>query len=245
MTATREPRILVIIPARNEEGRVGAVVRGARAALGGAGIVVVDDQSSDATATEAREAGATVISHLVNLGAGAAYETGYLYAVRHGYDVVAQLDGDGQHPAEELPKVTEPVISGDADLVVGSRYLGPSPTYKTPFFRRAGQRTFAFLIRLLAGVRITDPTSGFRCLGERALKLFSSGVFPDDFPDADTLLMCHYAGLRIKEVEVRMAQRSGGRSMYRGFRPFYYAVKMVLSILVVLLSRRRWRRYVS
>lgn len=240
-----EPRVLIVIPALNEEGRIGRVVREAKSVLPGADVVVVDDQSSDGTTGEALAAGAKILRHLVNLGAGAGYETGYLYAVRHGYDCVLQMDGDGQHVAAELPAILAPVAAGDADLVVGSRYLGGDSGYKTPALRRLGQRVFTAVIRAVAGIRITDPTSGFRCLGQRALKLFSSGIFPSDFPDADVLLMGHYAGLKISEVRVRMAERLGGRSMYRGFRPVYYAAKMLLSIFIVVLSFRRWRKYVS
>lgn len=238
-------KILIVIPAHNEEGRIGAVVRGAREVMANSDVVVIDDQSKDRTAEEASEAGALVLSHLVNLGAGASYETGYLYAVRHGYDCVLQLDGDGQHPPGELPRILAPVASGEADLVIGSRYTSGAGKYRTPFLRRLGQRLFAWIIRVVARIPITDATSGFRCLGEKALRLFSSGVFPNDFPDADTLLMCHYAGLRIREVPVTMVERSGGKSMYTGLRPVYYGAKMFLSIFVVMLSRRRWKDYVS
>ncbi|MHC4715316.1 MAG: glycosyltransferase family 2 protein [Planctomycetota bacterium] len=200
------PKALVIIPARNEQGRVGAVVRSARAALPDADIAVIDDNSQDGTAKEAAYAGAVILRHTINLGYGAGLETGYVYAVRKGYDCVLQMDGDGQHPGEELPKLLAPVLSGEADLVVGSRHLEGS--YRMPPLRRFGQKVFGAIVRLLTGLEITDVTSGFQCLGKRALGFFSSGVFPTDYPDADVLIMAHFAGLRVSEVPVRMIVRA-------------------------------------
>jgi glycosyltransferase involved in cell wall biosynthesis len=238
-------KVLVVIPAYNEQGRIGQVVRSLKGVLPTVCVLIVNDCSSDNTEREAREAGAIVITHLINLGYGAGLETGYLYAQKQGYEFIVQMDGDGQHLPEEVPKILSPVLNGDADIVLGSRYLSLKNNYKTPFVRRVGQKFFGLIFSLITGYRVTDPTSGFQCLNRRAFELFSRGHFPHDFPDVDVLLMAHYAGFRVKEVSVVMVERSGGLSIHAGMKPFYYVIKMILSIGMVVLSKRRWKRYVS
>lgn len=233
-------RVLVILPAMNEQGRIGAVLDAVGRVLPGADRVVIDDGSLDATAIEAARTGARVLSHAVNMGYGASLETGYRYAVRRGYGLVAQMDADGQHLAEELPHLLEPVARGEADIAIGTRQgacLRGSPV------RRAGQLFFSILLLACTRRWFSDPTSGFQVLGPRALRFFSSGVFPCDYPDADVLLMAHLAGLRIREYPVRMQPRLGGRSMHAGLRPIYYGAKMVLSVFIVILNIGVWRAW--
>ena len=235
---------LVVIPAYNEHGRIGEIVRAVKRILPSTNVLVINDCSLDDTGREASEAGATVVSHPINLGYGAALETGYLYALKYGYELVIQMDGDGQHLPTEIPHLLVPVSAGDADIVIGSRYLSSQNTYKTSFFRRTGQKFFAMLLSLITGYKITDPTSGFQCLQRKAVELFSRGQFPHDFPDADVLLMAHYAGFRVQEVPVVMVERSSGESMHAGLKPLYYVIKMILAIGMVILSQRRWKQYV-
>ena len=130
---------------------------------------------------------------------------------------------------------------GKADIVVGSRYLSLEHEYRDSKIRYIGQRFFALALTLFTGRRMTDPTSGFQCINRRVMELFASGVFPEDFPDTDVLLMAHLAKLRVREVPVVMRTRSGGTSMHSGLKPFYYVVKMVLSMVIVALNYRRWR----
>lgn len=238
-------KILVIIPAYNEHGRIGDIVKAVKRTLPAVDTLVINDCSSDDTGGEANQAGAVVVSHPINLGYGAALETGYLYALRYGYGIIVQMDGDGQHLPEEVPKILVPVIDGDADIVIGSRYLSPRNTYKTSLPRRIGQKFFGEIFSLITRYSITDPTSGFQCLNRKVFELFTKGHFPHDFPDTDVLLMAHYAGFRVKEVPVIMMERSGGTSMHAGLKPLYYVVKMILSIGMVVLSQRRWKRHVS
>lgn len=219
-------------------------MRGVLEAIPEADVAVVDDASVDGTRAEALSAGAAVLSHGVNLGYGAALETGYLYAAEKGYSILLQMDGDGQHLPGELPAILADVRSGDADIVLGSRYLAASAHYHTSFARRTGQKVFAGMLRILSGTSVSDPTSGFQCLSRRAIGLYTSGIFPYDYPDADILLLAHYAGLRIKEVPVKMVERSEGTSMHSGWKPFYYVAKMCLSMFVVMLGRRGWKNYV-
>ena len=238
-------KVLVVIPAYNEQGRIGEIVRAVKLVLPSAKTLVVNDCSSDDTGKEAAEAGALVVTHPINLGYGAGLETGYLYALKYGYDIVVQMDGDGQHPPSEVPKILAPVLDGEADIVLGSRYLSPESTYKTSFARKKGQQIFGMILSLFTGYKMTDPTSGFQCLSKPAFELFSRGQFPHDFPDADVLLMAHYAGFRVREVPVVMLERAGGVSMHDGLKPLYYIVKMVLAMTMVILSQRRWKQYVS
>jgi glycosyltransferase involved in cell wall biosynthesis len=240
-----DQKILVVIPAHNEQGRIGEIVRAVKRVLPSAKTLVVNDCSSDDTGHESVEAGADVVTHPINLGYGAALETGYLYALQYGYEFIVQMDGDGQHLPGEVPQVLAPVLGGEADIVVGSRYLSSGNTYKTSFIRKVGQHFFGMILSVITGYKITDPTSGFQCLNRKAFELFSRGQFPHDFPDADVLLMAHYAGFRVKEVPVVMLGRSGGVSMHAGLKPLYYVIKMILSIVMVFLSQRRWKQYVS
>jgi glycosyltransferase involved in cell wall biosynthesis len=241
----KDQKVLVVMPAYNEAGRIGEIVKSVKGVLPIAKVLVVNDCSSDDTRCEAIEAGATVISHPINLGYGAALETGYFYALGNGFEYIIQMDGDGQHIADEIPKIILPVLNGEADIVVGSRYLSSGNGYKTSFARRAGQKFFGKIFSLITRYKLTDPTSGFQCLNQKAFELFTRGHFPHDFPDADVLLMAHYAGFRVKEVPVTMMERAGGTSMHAGLKPLYYIIKMILSIVMVVLSQRRWKQYVD
>jgi glycosyltransferase involved in cell wall biosynthesis len=245
MTTPSQPklRVLVMMPAHNEEGRIGPVVHEVRRVMPDADIAVVNDDSTDETAQQALTAGATVLPHAVNLGYGAGLETGYCYALQQGYDVVLQMDSDGQHPPAELSRLCAPLAAGTADIVIGSRYMeGSAPCPVSPV-RRLGQRFFALILLALTRRRFTDPTSGFQALNRQAIRFFASGVFPCDYPDADVLLMAHLAGFRILEIPVRMEARSGGTSMHSGLKPVYYGMKMLLSLFVVLLNVGVWRRW--
>lgn len=237
--------VLVIIPSFNEGSRIGKVVNSVKSQFADIQVLVVNDDSNDSTESEARDAGAEVISHPTNLGYGSSLETGYLYALRGNYEYVIQMDGDGQHPASEISKLLEPVLKGEADFTIGSRYLSGAAPYKTGLIKGWGHKVFSVGYSLLTRYHITDPTSGFQCLNRSVIELFTKCRFPEDFPDVDVLLIAHFAGLRMKEVSVSMLERSGGKSMHSGLKPIYYVAKMLLSIFIVILNRRRWKSYVS
>lgn len=242
-TASNPAVIEIIIPSHNEQGRVGRVVESVHLALPSATIVVIDDSSTDETATEASAAGAIVLTHGCNLGYGAALETGYLHAKRSGASIVLQMDGDGQHRADQLQSILTPVLDGSADIVIGSRYGNPASPMHIPMIRKLGHKFFSLLIRVSCGLRLSDPTSGFQCMNSRAVELFASGSFPCDYPDSDVILMAHMAGLRIREIPVLMEDRRGGVSMHSGLRPLYYGAKMLLSMFIVLLNLRVWHQF--
>ncbi len=231
-------KTLTIIPAYNEAPRIGRVIANVRTALPDADIVVVNDGSRDETASCARAAGASVVSHPFNLGYGVALQTGYKYALAHDYDLVLQIDADGQHEASDLPRLLEVVASGRADVAIGSRFL-QGGQYRAPLVRRLGMRLFAAIASTLTRTRVTDPTSGFQALNRRVIKYYASPAYPVDYPDADVLIMLHYAGFRFIEIPVTMYPASTGKSMHSGFKPLYYIFKMLLSIFMVLLRGRQ------
>lgn len=226
----------IVIPACNEEGRLGVVLDAIRAQGIGADVIVVDDGSHDATRGEALARGATVLSHPFNLGYGSALHTGYLYARRHGYDRVVQMDADGQHDPVSIPDLLRALDAG-ADVVIGSRYRHPDPP-ATTLTRRLGSRFFAWIVTAWTGVPITDPTSGFQGLSRSALQEVAKDGFPEDYPDADVIIAHHLAGLRLAEVPVRMHPRLGGVSMHRGGRIAFYAYKMLLTLCLLRVRRR-------
>lgn len=229
-------RTLVFIPAWNEEASVAAVIADVREHIPGADILVVDDGSIDATAARARESGVLVASLPFNQGLGAALQTGYLYALREGYDFCAHLDADGQHPAAEVARLLEEVTSDRADLVIGSRYRDPeaaasSGDYKPTFSRRIGTSVFRFFLTLATRQRFTDTTSGMRAANRRVMALFSENYSPD-FAEIESLQMAVREGLRVEEVSVRMLERAGGRSFLTPLRSAFFIFKGLVVLLV-------------
>jgi glycosyltransferase involved in cell wall biosynthesis len=236
--AHEAPRFLAVVPAYNEAGVVGDVVRGLREHAPDFDVIVVDDGSTDDTAARAATAGATVVRLPFNLGIGGAVQAGFLYAHEHDYDYVAQVDGDGQHDARELPKLVDAINAADrVDMVCGSRFLTDDHRYPAPITRRTGIHLFAFALTRILGQRITDPTSGFRLCNRRAIALFARD-YPHDYPEVEAVLMVHANRLRMREVPVLMHARGHGRSSITRARSLYYMIKVSLALLVGLLRRR-------
>lgn len=227
---------IVIIPAFNEGKRISSVVAGVRDSLPDAVVVVVDDCSRDDTAVVARQSGALVVSHPFNMGYGAAIQTGYKYARNKDYDFLVQLDADGQHDPTCIPSLLAPVVAGEADIAIGSRFLGNS--YRPPLTRRLGMGLFRTIVTLVTRREVTDTTSGFQAFNSNVIQFFATDIFPVDYPDADMLIMLHRAGFSITEVPVRMFENSEGKSMHSGLKPLYYIFKMLLSICVTLMRER-------
>jgi glycosyltransferase involved in cell wall biosynthesis len=238
MARKAELRKLAIVPAYNEAGMVGRVVRDIERNAPGFDVLVIDDGSTDQTAAEAEGEGAVVIRHPYNLGIGGAMQSGYKYALKHDYDVAVQIDGDGQHKSEYVPELLAALETGDAkaDMVYGSRFRG-DPGYKVPFGRRLGNMIFSLVLSAITRQKITDPTSGFRMTNRRGIELFARD-YPHDYPEVEALLMLHAHHLRIHEVHVRMNARGFGRSSIDYPRSAYYMVKVLLALFVGLFRRR-------
>ncbi len=228
------PPHLLILPAHNEASNLPRVIPEVRAAAPGYDLVVIDDGSRDATAAVAASLGAQVVTLPVNLGYGGAVQTGFRYAVEHGYDLAVVIDADGQHDPAGIHLLAEAVLGGEADVAVGSRFHGHM-AYHQPWVERVGMRLFAWTVSKITQREVTDPTSGFQALNRDALHFFAYDNYPVDYPDADTLLVLHYAGFRVVEVPVTMRERFSGVSMHSGWKPFYYVFKMWLAISMVLL----------
>ena len=229
-------RGLAIIPALNEERNLPRVIESLRRSAPGWDACVVDDGSSDATSRIAREQGATLLRLAQNLGIGGAVQTGYLWARDHGYDVAAQIDGDGQHDPAFLQAAAAPIQEGRADFVIGSRYLGATEGFRSTAVRRAGIRYLSWFLRLRCGARVTDPTSGFRVAGRRAIELFAEH-YPSDYPEPEAIAVATRSGLSLQEVPVVMRERAHGRSSIGAGGTLYYLLKVSLALL--LLPARR------
>lgn len=231
---------LVIVPAWNESGTIRQVVLGLRDCLPEADVVVIDDGSTDTTA-HLVPPWATVLSLPFNLGIGGAMQTGFRYAALNGYDVAIQVDGDGQHPSEEVVKLLQPVQNGEADIVVGSRFLDSSAdAYPQPFARRMGIRWLSLVLKVLTGKRFTDCTSGFRATNRRVIEAYAHW-YPDDYPEPEVILLLDRARFRVKEVPVRMHERAGGETSIPLVKGIFYVIKVSVA-LVLDMIREPWQR---
>ena len=226
-------KILAIIPAYNEAENIHAVLEDLRCFDGDT--LVVNDGSTDDTAAVAKSLGAQVVSHPFNLGIGGTIQTGLKFARENGYDLAIQFDGDGQHRADQIARITELVLRGEADLVIGSRTLPGG--YKMGITRFMGSRVFHWLIRTLAGHTIEDPTSGFRCYGKRTIALFSR-YYTDDYPEVESIITAARSGLRVVEVPVLMRGRLSGNSSITRRKSAYYMLKVTLAMVVDAMRGR-------
>src|SRR5438093_7112759 len=230
---------IAIVPALNEEGSIARVIEEIRAYDPELRIVVVDDGSTDRTAEAARAADAMVLRLPFNLGIGGAVQTGLRYAHENGFEFAVRVDGDGQHDAAQLATVIEPVLRDEADIAVGSRYLGlGGEGYRSTTSRRLGIRILASTVSLLTRQRITDPTSGFQALNRKAIALFAA-AYPHDYPEVEGLVLLVRNRLRLREVPIEMRPRATGRSSIRTLSSAYYMVKVLLALFV-----GSFRRYV-
>jgi len=231
-----EERILVIIPAYNEEGSVGKVVEGVKNHLPQVDILVVNDGSIDLTSEKAKEKGAVVLDLPFNLGIGGAMQTGYKYADEKGYDIAIQVDGDGQHDPKEIPKLLQALEEEKVDMAIGSRFIGDS-RFRSSLMRRMGISILSNVISLIVGQRISDPTSGFRAANRKAVRLFASH-YPQDYPEPEALVLLSRCGLKMGEVPVSTNQRYFSESSITKIRSVYYMVKVLLAIFVDCFKKR-------
>jgi glycosyltransferase involved in cell wall biosynthesis len=197
--------------------------------------VVVDDGSRDRTAQVAEGRRAHVVRLPFNLGIGGAVQTGFRYAFEHGFALAVRVDGDGQHDPAQLPLLLEPILAGEADIVVGSRFVTDGG-YRSTRSRRAGITILARVVSALVGRRVTDPTSGFQALNRHAIALFAAD-YPHDIPEVEAVLMVHKHRLRMVEVPVQMRERAGGQSSIGALFAVYYMVKVLLALFVGLFRK--------
>jgi len=228
-------KILVIVPAYNEELSISGVIQDLRDNFPQGDIVIINDGSIDNTSAIAKGLGAKVIDLPYNLGIGGAVQTGFIYALDMGYDVALQFDGDGQHVAAEICKVLDRFGKEGADLVVGSRFLSETG-FTSSVQRRLGAIILSLVVSAVVGKRITDTTSGFRVYSRRAMEFFAN-IYPEDYPEVESVVLAHKKGLVIAEAPAEMTGRKFGKSSITMTRAVYYMVKVMLAILVDLIKK--------
>jgi len=226
--------LLVIVPAWNEEGAIEGVVRGVRDTLPDTPILVVDDHSDDATASIAERTGASVLQLPIHLGLGGCVQAAYKLAFELGYEYVIRVDGDGQHPAEEIPNIYKALLETGYEVVIGSRFVNRDHEH-TSVARSFGIGFFRWILRPILGQTIHDPTSGFVGVNRRALQVFSR-TFPLAWPEIEVLVVLQRKRFRFCEVPCTMKPRVTGRSSITFFRSFQYMLHVLLGVFVNVLK---------
>lgn len=238
-------KVLLIIPAYNEAENILDVVENIRKYRLNSeydiDYVVINDCSVDETEKVCQENGIHYISLIQNLGIGGAVQTGYIYANMHDYDIAVQFDGDGQHDIESLNDLIAPIIAGKADFCIGSRFAGDKSDFQSTWIRRVGIKYFSFLINVLTGVRVWDPTSGFRAANKKVIRLFA-GDYPFDYPEPESIVQLSKEKFTIDEVAVKMFERTNGVSSINAMKSIYYIIKVSAAIIFVCAKKSKKKR---
>jgi len=234
-------RILIAIPAYNEAGTIAAVIDRVRSSLPNCDLLVVNDGSGDATEQILKERRVTIATHLCNLGYGRAIQTAIMCAIKGGYDALITLDADGQHKPEQLQDLLREFEASPCDVLIGSRYIASGNYRGAPLGRRVGMQLFSFLVRLFAGQRVYDTSSGLKIMRRTVFDPLTHWHFVDFHSEVIVYLM--RLGYRVQEFPVTMGERTQGRSMYTLINHFKYPLKtsmlVVLGIIQAGLTRRR------
>ena len=228
---------LIIIPAYNESSCIEATVRGIIKIAPDFDYVIINDCSTDNTREICEKNAYNVVNLPINLGIGGAVQTGYRYALEKGYDLALQVDGDGQHNPQFLHEMIAYLISHNADMVIGSRFI-KKEGFQSSWLRRIGIVYFTWLIKLCTGKTITDPTSGFRVVGKKVIKLFAE-CYPKDYPEPESIVMVLNQNYKIEEIPVIMRERQGGVSSITIIKSVHYMIKQTYAILKQTLKGKQ------
>lgn len=229
-------KILTIIPAYNEAANIGPVLDTIKKSDFDTDVLVINDCSTDDTATIVKKAGVNCISNLFNMRYAWAIQTGLKYARDHDYDYAILMDADGQHLISEAAKLYNAATKTKSDIIIGSRYL-KNLGYPCPFFRRIGTKFFSHIIKLFTKQRIADPLSGFQCLNKNVIKYYAGcGNYPE-YPDANLIIEMLLKGYEITEIPVKMLIRENGTSMHSGiWKPIKYMVTQFYTCIVIFVK---------
>ncbi len=260
-TTIHEPRssLCIIIPCYNEAKIIGTLVLSVRKEFPEATIVVIDDGSTDNSIEVVRNTKEAITLQIpINIGIGGAIQTGIMYAERKGFEYLIRIDGDGQHPVSEMQKVLAPIMAGETDISIGSRFVSESSTlnsqhltpvsqpsttnyqqsFKSTPIRRIGIYTFRFLNKFIIGQTITDSTSGFRAYNRKLIEYLANNYPSFDYPEPEEITLLGMNGYRVKEVSVNMQEREHGYSSINTLKSIYYMVKVVFAIFITA-SRKK------
>lgn len=234
-----DPKILLIIPAYNEAENIEKLIDTLTEHYPQYDYLVVNDCSADNTEQILKRRGYNYISLPVNLGIGGAVQSGYIYASANDYDIAVQLDGDGQHDPAYIGKLVQPIIDGEADFTVGSRFI-EKEGFQTSALRRLGINIIRFVIKICCGVNATDTTSGFRASNKAVTEFFSQN-YAQDYPEPEAIVAASLNDFKFKDVAVVMREREAGVSSINAKRSVYYMIKVSLALIVCRLGLRRKR----
>jgi glycosyltransferase involved in cell wall biosynthesis len=230
-------KIATIVPAYNEEKSIANVVSDillvAQSQNLSITVIVVNDCSKDSTSEIISKLNCVALDLPVNLGIGGAVQTGFKYAFENGFDYAIQIDGDGQHPASEIPKLINAVIENNLDVVIGSRFMSKEG-FQSSAVRRFGINYFKWLNRFLVGIKINDSTSGLRLINKKTLEIVSE-YYPDEYPEPEAIILYSLNKLKIGEVSVNMKERQGGVSSISSVSSIYYMFKVTLAIIYTFI----------
>lgn len=230
-------KILIIIPAYNEEKNIGPLLDELDASYPAYDYIVINDCSTDQTRSILKNRHARFLDLPINLGIGGGVQSGYLYAMENGYDIAVQMDGDGQHLPAYLDKIIRPIEEGLADAVIGSRFL-ENEGFQSSSMRRIGIKLLSGLIKLLTGKRIYDVTSGFRAVNRKGIEAFAK-EYAQDYPEPEALVFSSTKGIQTLEVPVKMKERESGESSITGFRTIYYMIKVSFALIIAKVAGKR------
>ncbi|MBQ2409207.1 MAG: glycosyltransferase family 2 protein [Bacilli bacterium] len=229
-------KVLLIIPAYNEEENILKTCNNIKKENKELDFIVINDGSKDKTLEILKKNDLPHINLIHNLGIGGAVQTGYKYALEHDYDIAIQFDGDGQHDVRYVKKLIKPILDGEADFTIGSRFVEELSKFKSSKARRIGINIISFFIKLFTGKKIYDTTSGFRAVNKDIIKFFAM-YYPIEYPEPVSTTELLKQGKRVKEVSVEMNEREGGVSSIRAWKNAYYMINVILSIVIVSIRR--------
>jgi glycosyltransferase involved in cell wall biosynthesis len=243
-TEINKKKVLIIIPCYNEEVAIKPLLKEINRINLDDFIITtlpINDCSKDKTLLSIQSFSTDYLDIPINLGIGGAVQTGFKYALENNYDIAVQLDGDGQHPPEELIKILQPFLSENVDVVIGSRFINKQG-FQSSQIRRVGILFFTQLNHVLFGIKIYDSTSGFRAINKKALKVVVNN-YPDEYPEPESLITFHLNQLNILEIPVNMKERIGGVSSISTLNSLYYMIKVSLRIIVKYVNYKKHGKY--